>query len=65
MPSTVIHSFAYDPERHELRIRFQSGREYTYRDVPRDQYDDMKRAYAKGEYFNRHIRDRYPFVRIA
>jgi lysyl-tRNA synthetase class 2 len=64
MPSTVIRHFEYDDERSELRIQFQSGRVYNYKNVPRDQYDAMKRAFAKGEYFNRHIKDKYPFVRV-
>jgi lysyl-tRNA synthetase class 2 len=64
MPSTVIRSFQYDDERCELRILFQSGVEYVYNDVPRSEYEDMRRACAKGEYFNEHIRDRYSYARV-
>jgi hypothetical protein len=64
MPSTVIRRFDYDEERGELRILFQSGLEYIYQGVPREQYEAMRRAYAKGEYFNRHIRDKFPYQRV-
>ena len=63
MPSAVIRSFGYDDGRRELRIRFQSGRCYVYQDVPRETFDAMKRSFSKGEFFNEHIRDRFPFVR--
>ncbi|WP_176592875.1 KTSC domain-containing protein [Sphingobium sp. EM0848] len=26
MPSTAIHSFAYDPDRHRLDVQFVSGK---------------------------------------
>ncbi|MEJ1968958.1 MAG: KTSC domain-containing protein [Rhizomicrobium sp.] len=63
MPSTVIKSHAYDPARHELAIVFQTGRRYTYFDVPPDTGEGMKQAFSKGEYFNAHIRDRFRFER--
>lgn len=63
MPSTVIRSFEYDTARHELHIVFQSGRHYIYQGVPAATADAMKRAFSKGEYFNQHIRDQFPFVR--
>lgn len=48
MPSTVIRAYEYSAERRELRITFQSGRRYVYRDVPTDTHDAMKSAFAKG-----------------
>ena len=63
MPSTVIRSYQYDRRRRELDIVFQSRRRYTYRDVPEDTYEAMKAAFSKGEFFNRHIRDHFPFER--
>ena len=64
MPSTVIRSFEYDAETRELRVLFQSGRSYVYQQVPPETFDGMRRAFAKGEYFNAEIRDRFPFVRL-
>jgi hypothetical protein len=63
MPSSVIRSYRYDRARRALDIVFQSRRRYTYRDVPETIYEAMKAAFSKGEFFNRHIRDHYPFER--
>jgi hypothetical protein len=63
MPSTVIRAFHYDTASHELLIIFQSGRRYTYQDVPLELFQAMKAAFSKGEFFNAHIRDRFSFVR--
>lgn len=59
MPSTVIRRFDYAPERKELIVEFVSGRRYAYSDVPPDEAERMRGAFAKGIYFNRYIRDRY------
>ena len=60
MPSTVIRRFDYAPERRELVVEFVTGRRYAYAGVPQSEADAMRNAFAKGVYFNRHIRDRYP-----
>jgi lysyl-tRNA synthetase class 2 len=63
MPSTVIRSFAYDAASRRLRIVFQSGRRYTYEEVPRETFAALKRSFSKGEFFNAHIRNNFRFVR--
>lgn len=63
MPSTVIRSYRYDRRRRALDIVFQSRRRYTYLGVPEEIYGAMKAAFSKGEFFNRHIRDRFTFER--
>ena len=59
MPSTVIRSFDYSPDREELMVEFVSGRRYVYSAVPWEEAERMRGAFAKGVYFNRKIRDRY------
>jgi hypothetical protein len=61
VPSTIIRSFDYDPAAQELRIAFRSDRHYVYSDVPPEVFAAMKQAYSKGEFFNAHVRDRFPF----
>ena len=63
MPSTVIRSFRYDSRRREFSIVFQTGRRYTYRQVPPDTHAAMKASSSKGEFFNRRIRDKFEFTR--
>ena len=59
MPSTVIRRFDYRPDARELVVEFVTGRVYVYADVPEAEAQAMRAAFAKGVYFNRHIRDRY------
>ena len=61
MPSAVIRSFTYDAPSHTLTITFTSGRRYRYHDVPSATYEAMKSAFAKGEFFNQRIKDRFRF----
>jgi hypothetical protein len=63
MPSSVIRSFRYDEGSRELYVIFQSGRRYTYEGVPPELYRQMRVAFSKGEFFNKHIRGQYRFVR--
>lgn len=63
MPSSVVRSFAYQPSQLRLDILFTTGRRYSYQGVPPETAEAMRMAFAKGEFFNRHIRDRYPFTR--
>lgn len=59
MPSTVIRNFTYAPDRRELLVEFVTGRRYLYLDVPEREALAFGSAFAKGRYFNAHIRDRY------
>ncbi len=63
MPSAVIRNYEYLHASAELRVTFQSGRRYRYMCVPNATYAGLKAARAKGEFFNEHIRGRYPYVR--
>lgn len=63
MPSAVIRRYEYDPSHCELRVTFQSGKRYIYRGVPATTYTAMRNAFSKGEFFNAHIRDLFPFTR--
>lgn len=59
MPSTVIRGFDYRPDRRELEVLFTTGRRYLYSNVPGEVAQRFRSAFAKGIYFNRHIRGRY------
>lgn len=65
MPSTVIRRFDYSPQRRELTVEFVTGRRYVYGNVPEDEAVAMRAAFAKGRYFNAHVRDRYPCRELA
>jgi hypothetical protein len=60
MPSNVIRRFMYVPGTKELTVEFVTGRRYVYSDVPEEDAQAFRSAFAKGTHFNRHIRDRFP-----
>lgn len=64
MPSSVIRAFHYRPEDHALDVTFVSGRRYRYLEVPETLHGQMREAFSKGEFFNAHIRDHFPFQRM-
>ena len=60
MPSTAIGKIDYDAATQSLWIRFvTNGRRYLYSGVPPEVADAFRRAFSKGTFFNRHIRDHY------
>ena len=64
MPSAVIRSFVYRPERRELEVSLRSGRIYLYSEVPPEAAEAFRGAFAKGRHFNARIRGRYPYREI-
>jgi lysyl-tRNA synthetase class 2 len=65
MPSSVIYSFTYDPQRRRLVVTFVTGRVYEYADVPPHIVSNLRASFSKGVFFNGHIRDRYPYREIT
>ena len=61
MPSAVIRQFDYRPASRELEILFVTGRRYVYFEVRAQEFESFRSAWSKGAYFNRHIRDQYPW----
>ena len=64
MPSSVIRSFDYRPDAHELEVLFTTGRRYLYREVPPEAADAFRSAFAKGRHFNARIRGRYCYEEL-
>jgi hypothetical protein len=65
MPSGVIRDSSYDTDRHELTVSFTSRRVYIYSLVPAAVAAALAGAPSKGAYFNAHVRERYPFRKVA
>jgi KTSC domain len=65
MPSSVIANFDYEAESEELTVLFRTGRVYVYCQVPEFVFLAFKAARSKGAFFNRRIRDRYPFAEVT
>jgi hypothetical protein len=65
MPSSVIRSFDYCPDTRQLTVEFVTGRRYVYSGVPLDEAEAMQLAFAKGVFFNKRIRGRFPWREVA
>ncbi|WP_245516859.1 MULTISPECIES: KTSC domain-containing protein [unclassified Mesorhizobium] len=64
MPSTLIRKTEYDPDRKVLFVWFvASGQRYEFEDVPPEIFAAFRSAFAKGRYFNNHIRNRFRYKR--
>ena len=61
MQSRSLTSVGYDAAASALEIEFQSGRVYRFEGVPQSVHAWLLRTPSKGAYFNRMIRDCYPY----
>ena len=57
--SSNLQGYDYDPDTRLLKIRFVSGRTYSYADVPPDVADGLSSASSPGQYFNSAIKDQF------
>ena len=48
-----------------LRVEFHGGAVYDYSGVPAEKHAAMRAAKSHGEYFHKHIRGKFPFVKVA
>jgi hypothetical protein len=63
--SKLLAVVAYVASRRILYLRFHSGEVYRYFTFPADQYQEFLDAESKGRYFLSHIRNRFPYQRLA
>ncbi|WP_027155031.1 KTSC domain-containing protein [Mesorhizobium sp. WSM2561] len=62
MPSTSIRKMAYDPDSRILSVWFvASGKWYEFEDVPPETFAAFEAAFAKGRFFNEHIRNHFRY----
>lgn len=62
--SSLLASMRYSPQA-TLDLAFRSGLVYRYFTVPRAIAEGLQAAASKGAYFNRHIKDRFPYQRLV
>lgn len=63
--SSNIQSIGYDESTETLRVQFNNGSVYEYRNVPIIVYNDFMQAGSLGAYLNRNIRNSYPYEKIG
>ena len=62
--SSAIVALGYDEEAGTLEVEFISGAICRYHGVDPHVYEDFRSASSKGKFFNRHIRDAYPWESV-
>ncbi|MBU4434653.1 MAG: KTSC domain-containing protein [Alphaproteobacteria bacterium] len=62
--ATPIAQIDYSPEHGKLFVTFHDGDEYVYVGVPERVSTAFVRSPVKGRFFQRIIRDRYPYNRM-
>jgi len=60
--STLLASVSYDGAGAILQLEFRDGAIYRYLAVPVAIHNDLLAADSKGTYFNRKIRNCFPYV---
>lgn len=65
LDSTLLAWLDYDPLSCRLKIEFHSGERYLYLRVPSTVYQQLLQADSKGTYFNRHIRNHFPYQNLS
>jgi len=62
--SSMLASVAYSIDA-TLDLKFRSGATYRYFAVPEAVFQGLIAAESKGAYFNRNLRNRFPYQRLA
>ena len=65
LDSTTLSSAGYNASTRVLELEFHYGPIYRYLSVPASLYRDLLAADSKGRFFNRFIRDRFPYTLVA
>jgi hypothetical protein len=60
--SSMFASMNYSRRERSLTLFFSSGRIYRYGSVEPGVFRGFLKAESKGKFFNRHIRNVYPFI---
>jgi hypothetical protein len=63
--STTLAGVAYDSPNEVLRLQFRNRAIYCYFGVSPEIWHQLIAAESKGAFFNRNIRNRFPFQRLA
>jgi hypothetical protein len=63
--SSNVDSIGYDEETQILRVRFLKGGLYEYRNVPPNEFVQLRNASSVGSYLARNIKSNYPCDRIG
>lgn len=64
LDSEALAATAFDPVKHQLYLRFRTGKMYRYFDFPPNLFEEFLAAESKGKYFSEHIREHFPYEEV-
>jgi hypothetical protein len=64
LDSSNLHSMKYNPGTQELHIKFHSGAEYVYQEVPPEDAEALYHAPSAGKHLSDHIIGTYQHRRV-
>lgn len=62
--SSQIATMGYDAETKTLAVKFKSGGEYHYADVPPDKFEELKGAKSKGKFLHAKVKPFHPARKV-
>ncbi len=62
--STNVSAIGHDAATKTLRIRFKSGAEYDYHDVPAFIHEQLGASHSKGRFFASTIKDKFKHTKL-
>lgn len=63
--SSNIESVGYDEGSQTVCVKFLNGSIYTYKGVPKHEFEALKDAPSVGSYLHRNFKNVYPYERIG
>lgn len=64
LDSTILVAAAYDSSSEQLELDLRDGTRYVYSGVALGLYQDLLGAASKGIFFNRYIRNHFPYAKL-
>jgi len=65
LESSLLAWVRYDGARRQLQVQLHSGERYLYFQVPATCFQQLLDADSKGSFFNRHIRNYFPYQHLS
>jgi hypothetical protein len=63
--SSNIESIGYNAEEETVYVQFLNGSIYTYKGVPKHEYNNLLEATSIGSYLHRNYKNVYPYEKLA
>lgn len=63
--SSNIKAVGYNDDEQELHVQFNSGKTYSYAEVPQQVYDDFMAAESKGKFFFASIKSKFESTEVV